>query len=104
MKGRELVLKEIVNKYEISHIEATKPISALLSQVLVAYTVELDNDFELDMSKAGFPGARLSLVVWFNLIRLIHEGGTIVRDLQTASLGFADQVSALISPPSPSGS
>jgi hypothetical protein len=62
-----------------------KPLSALLSQVLVAYTVELDNDFELGMSRAGFPGARLSLVAWTNLIRFISEDGTSVRDLQTAS-------------------
>lgn len=63
-----------------------RPLSALLSQVLVAYTVEVDNHFELAMSRAGFPGARLSLVVWTNLIRFVPEGGTSVRNLQVASL------------------
>jgi hypothetical protein len=67
-----------------------RPLSALLSQVLVAYTVELDNYFELGMSSAGFPGARLSLVVWTNLVRFIPEHGISVRDLQTASLGSED--------------
>lgn len=46
----------------------TRPLSALLSQVLVACTIELDNEFELRMSEAGAPGARLSLVVWSNLM------------------------------------
>jgi hypothetical protein len=71
---------------------APRPLSALLSQILVAYTVELDDDFELGMSRAGFPGARLSLVAWTNLIRFIPEGGTSVRDLQTVSFGSDDRL------------
>jgi hypothetical protein len=68
------------------------PLSALLSQVLVAYTVELDNYFELGMSRAGFPGARLSLVVWTNLLRFIPENGISIRDLQTTLLGSEDRL------------
>jgi hypothetical protein len=64
----------------------------LLSQILVAYTVELDNEFELGMSRAGFPGARLSLVVWTNLVRFIPERGVPVRDLQTASMEHEDRL------------
>src|SRR3984957_2061309 len=71
---------------------AHRPLSALLSQALVTYTVELDNDFELGMSRAGFPGARLSLVVWTNLIRFIPEDGISVRDLQTTSLASEDRL------------
>ena len=72
---------------------ARRPLSALLSQVLVAYTVELDNNFELGMSRAGFPGARLSLVVWTNVIRFIPEtGGISVRDLQTTSLSSEERL------------
>jgi hypothetical protein len=72
---------------------ACRPLSALLSQALVAYTVELDNNFELGMSRAGFPGARLSLVVWTNLLRFIPEkDGISVRDLQTTSLGSEDRL------------
>lgn len=62
-----------------------RPLSALLSQVLVAYTVEFDNEFELRMSKAGYRGARLSLVVWTNLMRFIGDDGIPVRDLATQS-------------------
>ena len=44
--------------------DSGRPLSALLSQVLVAFTVEFDNEFERQMAEAGYPGARLSLVVW----------------------------------------
>jgi hypothetical protein len=64
---------------------ASRPLSALLSQILVAYTVELDDRFELAMSRGGYPGARLSLVVWTNLVRFVTEEGTSVGDLQSVS-------------------
>lgn len=69
-----------------------RSLSALLSQVLVAYTVEFDNEFELLMSQAGYRGARLSLFIWRNLMRFIGSDGTSVRDLATQSLTPADQV------------
>jgi len=53
----------------------------LLSQVLVAFTVELDNEFERRMGLAGYAGARLSIVVWTNLMRFIGQDGILVRDL-----------------------
>lgn len=55
----------------------------MLSQLLVAYTVELDNQFELRMSQKGFPGARLSLVVWANLLRFVPPPGISFRELLT---------------------
>jgi len=58
-----------------------RPLSALLSQVLVAFTVELDNAFDRRMSEAGYPGTALSVVVWANLIRFVGENGIPVRDL-----------------------
>ena len=45
-------------------IASRRSLSALLSQVLVAFTVEFDNEFERKIGEAGYPGARLSLVVW----------------------------------------
>jgi hypothetical protein len=63
-----------------------RPLSALLSQVLVAFTVELDNKFERRMRDAGHPGALLSLVVWTNLMRFIGEDGAPVRDLAAQAL------------------
>ena len=68
------------------------PLSALLSKLLVAYTVELDNKFELQMSREGFPGARLSLVMWLNVIRFIPPEGVTFRDLTTHYLGSRESL------------
>jgi hypothetical protein len=43
--------------------DSRRPLSALLSQILVAFTVELDNEFERRMSGAGYEGAKVSLSV-----------------------------------------
>ncbi len=51
------------------------PLSSLLSQALVAFTIELDNEFERRMAESGNHGARLSLVVWSNLMRFLVGGG-----------------------------
>ncbi len=62
------------------------PLSSLLSQALVAFTVELDNEFERRMAGSGYPGARLSLVVWSNLMRFLVRSGMPVRDLAARAL------------------
>jgi hypothetical protein len=62
-----------------------RPLSALLSQILVAYTVEFDNEFERRMNESGYVGGRLSLVVWSNPIRFISENAMSVRDLTALS-------------------
>lgn len=68
------------------------PLSALLSQALVAYTIEFDNEFEQRVPHtttvgqgAGIRGDvvwLVSQVMWTNLIRLIGDDGTPVRELQ----------------------
>jgi hypothetical protein len=68
------------------------PLSALLSQTLVAFTIELDNEFERQMGEAGCPGARLSLVVWTNLIRFLADGAIPVRELTSRALGPQERV------------
>ena len=50
-----------------------KPLSALLSQVLVAYTLELDCEFERRMLEMQSRGACLSLVMWLNLLRFLAD-------------------------------
>lgn len=62
--------------------DSARPLSSLISQVLVAYTVEFDNEFERQMAERGFPGSRLSLLVWAKLIRFIPESGARVDDLR----------------------
>jgi hypothetical protein len=69
-----------------SGIAANRPLSALLSQVLVAFTVELDNEFERRMGESGYPGARLSLVVWANVMRFVGKGPVSVRDLAALAM------------------
>ena len=74
-----------------SDSESRRPLSALLSQVLVAYTVEFDNEFERRMAEAGYPGATVSLTVWHGLMRFLNEGGVRVADL-------AERAKAAIAP------
>jgi hypothetical protein len=70
----------------------TRSLSALLSQVLVAFTVEFDNEFERRMGEAGYAGARLSLVVWANLMRFLSAGPLTVGDLAAKALAPVTQI------------
>jgi hypothetical protein len=38
---------------------ARRPLHTLISQVLIAYTIEADNEHEFQMAQDGDPGARL---------------------------------------------
>ena len=67
-------------------------LSALLSQALVAFTVEFDNEFEWRMNSAGYRGAALSMVVWNNLVRFLTEGAQSVRELAHHALAPEAQV------------
>jgi len=67
-------------------ITSHRSLPVLLSQVLVAFTIEFDNEFERQMGEAGYPGARLSLVVWANLLRFVAERAASVRDLTAFAL------------------
>jgi len=68
-----------------------KPLSAILSQILVAYTVELDGEFERRMLQMPSRGARLSLMTWLNLLRFLADGpvsvGTLASRALTAAAG-----------------
>jgi DNA-binding MarR family transcriptional regulator len=60
------------------------PLSTLLSQALIAHTIELDNEFEHRFREAG-GGARVtSLTMWSNLLRFVGDGIT-VRELVAAT-------------------
>ncbi len=77
------------------------PLSSLLSQVLVAFTIEFDNAFEEQMphrttrggpggpappvSSSGRPMKRpwlVSMVMWSNCMQYVERAGTSVRQLQ----------------------
>jgi hypothetical protein len=86
-------LKEARSKLpRTSTQETNKPVSALLSQILVAYTIELDNEFEARMARAGYVGARLSLFAWTNLLCFVPPGGISVNDLAIQSLSSLDSL------------
>ncbi|MBD5654825.1 MAG: hypothetical protein IAI50_06545 [Candidatus Eremiobacteraeota bacterium] len=68
------------------------PLPTLLSQVLVAYTIEFDNEAErsLQHRTTTSPGARhgpwlVSLVMYANLMRLVPLEGTTVGTLEVAA-------------------
>jgi hypothetical protein len=69
----------------LSHL----PLSALLSQVLVAFTIEFDNEFEHQMPHrtAKHGGSRdvpwlVSLAMWSTCMQFVGEEGVTVADLQ----------------------
>ncbi len=65
---------------------------ALLSQLLVAFTVELDNHFELQIGQAGHPGARLSLIVWSGVVRFLAQGAISVGSLAQQAASPIDPI------------
>jgi hypothetical protein len=67
-------------------VRADRYLSVLLSQTLVAFTVEFDNEFENRMSRSGYPGALLSLAVWSNLMRFLVGGDLCIRELVAQAL------------------
>ena len=53
------------------------PLSTLLSQALIAYTIELDNEFEHRFVQAGGRARVVSLVMWSNFLRFVGDGITV---------------------------
>jgi DNA-binding MarR family transcriptional regulator len=76
----------------IYRMPARVPLSALLSQTLVAFTIELDNEFERRMphrttNHGSTPGAHqapwlVSLAMWSSCMRFVGDEGVRVRDLE----------------------
>jgi DNA-binding MarR family transcriptional regulator len=63
---------------------AGSPLSTLLSHVLVAFTIELDNEFERRLRESGHSPRVTSLVMWSNFMRFVGDGIT-VGELPTAA-------------------
>jgi DNA-binding MarR family transcriptional regulator len=63
-------------------VHTRDPLPALLSRALVAFTIELDNEYE---HRIGAAAARahflVSLVMWSNFMRFVPEAGLSVREL-----------------------
>ncbi len=60
------------------------PLPTLLSEVLVAFTIELDNEFERQIVLAGARSRFLvSLVMWSNFMRFVDDDGLSVGELSS---------------------
>ena len=75
----------------IGAVAADLPLSTLLSQALVAFTIESDNEFEHRMAHttATGPAARSgagpwlgSQALWPNFMQFVDEDGVPLRDLE----------------------
>jgi DNA-binding MarR family transcriptional regulator len=69
-------------------MSAALPLPTLLSQALVAFTIELDNEFEhqsphrTTASGSGSGPWLASMVMWSNCMRFVREGGITVGELE----------------------
>jgi hypothetical protein len=76
-------------------VPARAPLSTLLSHLLVAFTIEFDNEFERRLARAG-GGARVtSLVMWSNFMRFVGDGITVGDLPLVAGLSKARMLSTL---------
>jgi hypothetical protein len=71
------------------------PLSTLLSQVLVAQTIELDNEFERRLADSGESARATSVVMWSNFLRFVGDGITVGELLDAAGLPRARVLSNL---------
>ena len=58
-------------------VAARTPLSTLLSEALIAFTIELDNEFEHRFERAGGGARVVSLAMWSNLLRFVGDGITV---------------------------
>jgi DNA-binding MarR family transcriptional regulator len=77
-------------------MQAGRPLSTLLSQVLVAFTIEFDNEFERRFVKADHEARFLvSLVMWANFMRFVGDGIPVGELPSVAGLPKARMLSTL---------
>lgn len=58
-------------------------LTSLLSETLIAFTIEADNRFEQQMNASPHRPFLVSLVMWANFLRLVPDAGIPVRELST---------------------
>jgi hypothetical protein len=61
----------------IAAVAGGLPLSTLLSRLLVAHTIELDNEFERRLAETGHSPRIVSLVMWSNFLRFVGDGITV---------------------------
>ncbi len=68
-----------------SALASRLPLSALLSQVLIAFTIELDREVNLTRTTASVGTTAPSLAMWSNVLRFVGEQGVDKRRLPALS-------------------
>jgi DNA-binding MarR family transcriptional regulator len=71
-------------------------LSVLLSQTLLAFTIELDNEFELQMQKTYARPFRVSLVMWSNFMRHVRDDGTPVEEIARRTCTSVKSVASVV--------
>ncbi len=71
------------------------PLSTLLSQLLVAYTIELDNEFEHRFSETGQRARIASVVMWSNFLRFVGDRIEVGALLEVTGLPKARMLSTV---------
>ncbi len=79
----------------IAIVPARVPLSTLLSQALVAHTIELDNEFERRLAESGESARVTSVVMWSNFLRFVGDGITVGELTDSAGLPKARVLSNL---------
>ena len=92
IRERQRIQQDLPGSEQQGGAASSLPLSALLSEVLVAFTIEFDNEFEHQMphrtAKHGSTtGSRdvpwlVSLVMWSNCMQFVGEKGVTVWELQ----------------------
>ncbi len=72
-----------------------RPLSTDLSQLLVAFTIEVDNEVERRMAEAAPGSFRISAVMWSNFLRFVGEGIAVGGLPEAAGLPKARALSTL---------
>jgi DNA-binding MarR family transcriptional regulator len=68
----------------------------LLSQVLVAFAIEFDNEFEQRMKKTWARAFGVSIVMWSNFMRFVRPEGTALDELVALSGIRSERVASVI--------
>jgi hypothetical protein len=71
------------------------PLSTPLSQLLVAFTIELDNEFERVLGEVVPGRFRVSVVMWSNFLRFVGDGTAVGELPEAAGLPKARVLSTL---------
>jgi hypothetical protein len=67
-------------------VTASPALSTLLSHALLAFTIELDNEFERRFTASGKRARVVSVVMWSNFLRFVGDGTTVDELLERAGL------------------